>query len=154
MLRTVSGYPPVGDIRRAGTPGSSPLPAPQKQKRPNPEKNKKGLYIIVITLYNADEIEKEVSDMDVKNVTELTDKAILKKAQRTRNMTQMELAEALGMKQNSLSGSMCRSRMSLGVFAKILDALDYDVVIADRETGNVMWKLEVDKPNPDLDDDI
>lgn len=92
--------------------------------------------------------------MDVKNVTELTDKAILKKAQRMRNMTQMELADALGMKQNSLSGSMRRDRMSLGVFAKILDALDYDVVIADRETGNVMWKLEVERPEEYLDDDI
>ena len=92
--------------------------------------------------------------MDVKNVTELTDKAILKKAQRMRNMTQMELAGVLGMRQNTLSGNMRRDRMSLGVFSKILNALDYDVVIADRETGNVMWKLEVERPEAYLDDDI
>ena len=42
--------------------------------------------------------------------------------------------------------------MSLESFAKILDVLDYDVVIADRETGDVVWRLEVERP--ELDDDI
>lgn len=87
-------------------------------------------------------------------VKELPDKEILKKALRNRNATQIMVAEQLGMKRNSLCQNMSRPRMSLGMFSKILDALDYDVVITDRETGDAVWKLEVDRPDPDLDDDI
>ena len=76
----------------------------------------------------------------------------LRKAQRSRNVTQAELADTLGVKQNTLSGNMNRSRMSLGMFGRILTVLDYDVVIVDRETGEAMWKLETE--HPDLDDDI
>lgn len=87
-------------------------------------------------------------------IRELQDKEILKKAQKGRNVTQTMLAGRIGVSQNALSQSMNRPRMSLEMFSKILDALDYDVVITDRETGDVMWKLEVDRPDPDLDDDI
>ena len=90
--------------------------------------------------------------MDTKHISELTDKLILRKAQRSRNVTQAELADTLGVKQNTLSGNMNRSRMSLGMFGRILTVLDYDVVIVDRETGEAMWKLETE--HPDLDDDI
>jgi transcriptional regulator with XRE-family HTH domain len=90
--------------------------------------------------------------MDTKHISELTDKLILRKAQRSRNVTQEKLADTLGVKQNTLSGNMRRDRMSLGVFGRILTALDYDIVIVDRETGEAMWKLETERP--DLDDDI
>lgn len=83
---------------------------------------------------------------------EINERLILKKAQRSRNVTQGMLAEELGMKQNSLCQNMSRPRMSLGMFSKILDALDYDVVVVDRETGNAMWRLEIERP--ELDDDI
>lgn len=92
--------------------------------------------------------------MNNKSVVTLADKDILKRAQRTRNATQAMMCERLGMSSSALSQNMHRPKMSLGMFSKILDALDYDVVIADRETGNVLWKLEVERPDSYLDDDI
>ena len=86
------------------------------------------------------------------SVEVMTDSAILKRAQRKRNETQVRIAEKLGIKASGMCGLMNRRRMSLESFAKILDVLDYDVVIADRETGDVVWRLEVERP--ELDDDI
>lgn len=81
-----------------------------------------------------------------------TDRMILKKAQKQRNTTQTVLAHQIGVSQNALSQSMNRPRISLGMFAKILDALDYDVMIVNRETGEAEWQLYVE--HLDIDDDI
>ena len=66
---------------------------------------------------------------------------ILREAMAKRGMKQAELAEALGIKQPSLSGNFNRTRIGLDVFAKILDAMGYDVVIKDRESGKDLWKV-------------
>ena len=87
-------------------------------------------------------------------VSLMTDSLILHTAQKSRRCTQKQIADMLGVHISSINRSMNRPRMSLEMFSKILDALDYDVVIADRETGNVMWKLEVERPEAYLDDDI
>lgn len=87
-------------------------------------------------------------------VSIMTDNLILHTAQKSRRCTQKQIADMLGVHISSINRSMNRPRMSLEMFSKILDALDYDVVIADRETGNVMWKLEVERPEAYLDDDI
>ena len=33
----------------------------------------------------------------------------------------------------------------MDVFSKTLDALDYDIIIVDRENGEEIWKVEVEK---------
>lgn len=78
-------------------------------------------------------------------VEEMNDKEILKVARAERGVTQVVLADKLGMLQHSLSANMTRQRMSLGMFTKILEALDFDVVVVDRETGDIRWKVEVEE---------
>lgn len=78
------------------------------------------------------------------------DRDVLKLAQKTRGVTQLALAEKLNMKQNSLSQNMSRSRMSLGMFGRILNALGYDIVVVDRDSGEPMCKLYVEtEEDPD-----
>lgn len=89
--------------------------------------------------------------MEKQIVQVFSDKTILKKAQRNRNVTQAVIADRIGMKLSALSGNMNRNRMSLVMFSRILSALDYDVVIQDRETGEVVYKLDTE---PLLDDDV
>lgn len=89
--------------------------------------------------------------MEKQIVQVFSDKTILRKAQRNRNVTQAVIADRIGMKLSALSGNMNRNRMSLVMFSRILSALDYDVVIQDRETGEVVYKLDTE---PLLDDDI
>ena len=91
--------------------------------------------------------------MEDKRIPIRMDREILKLAQKSRHVTQDVIAEQLNVKRNALCQSMNRSRMSLGMFAKILDALDYDVVITNRETGEVEWQLYVERVG-ELDDDI
>ena len=68
---------------------------------------------------------------------------ILKASVKERKITQVELADRLGIRQSSLSGNINRRRMSLEVFSTILNAMGYDVAVVDRETGEVKWKVEV-----------
>ena len=79
------------------------------------------------------------------------DKDILRSARKKRGITQVELAEKIGIKQNSLSQSMSRPRMSLGMFAKILDVLGYDVIVVDRESGEASWQLYVEREEEEDD---
>ena len=68
---------------------------------------------------------------------------ILRASMKERGITQVELADKLGILQSSLSGNINRRRMSLEVFREILDAMEYDVAVVDRRTGEIMWKVEV-----------
>lgn len=89
--------------------------------------------------------------MDIKHIRELPERDIMKRAQKKRGVTQDVVAERLGIKRNSLCQNMNRSRMSLNVFTGVLDALDYDIVIVDRNTGEAEWKLYVER-GPEEDD--
>ena len=68
---------------------------------------------------------------------------IIKAALKERGMMQIDLADKLGVLQSSISGSINRKRVGLDVFCTILNAMDYDVAVVDRTTGEVMWKVEV-----------
>ena len=68
---------------------------------------------------------------------------ILREAKDRKGIRQNELAERLGMAQPSLSGNMNRTRIGLDVFTKMLDAMGYDVVVTDRDSGKPIWKVEV-----------
>ena len=81
--------------------------------------------------------------MNEKGVLALIDRDILKAALKKRNMTQVMLSERLGMKGSALSQNMSRQKMSLGMFTKILSAMDYDVVIRDRTTGEIVFQLDL-----------
>lgn len=73
---------------------------------------------------------------------ELNENAILKEAMAERGATQTALAKKLGMSQNNLSGIVNRVRPSVSAFKDVLDKLEYDVVIVDRRTGELVWKIE------------
>ena len=79
----------------------------------------------------------------LENVFDDSDKMILKRAQKEREITQTELAEKMGTTQSALSGNMRRDRMSMDVFRDVLDALDYEIVIVDRKTGEPKWRVEL-----------
>lgn len=68
--------------------------------------------------------------------------AILKASIKERGISQVELADRLGIRPSSLSGNINRRRMSLEVFGEVLNALEYDVAVVDRNTGEIMWKVE------------
>lgn len=75
----------------------------------------------------------------------MDDKAILKEAIKERGMKQKTLAEQLGVAQNALSANMTRDRMGLDNFKKILNVLGYDVVVVDRESGELKWTVDPDR---------
>ena len=66
---------------------------------------------------------------------------VLRTAMRERNVRQTDLGARLGMQQASVSGNLNRTRMGLDVFIKMLDAMGYDVVVADRKTNEAVWKV-------------
>lgn len=90
--------------------------------------------------------------MEEKRIPIREDKEILKLAQKSRYVTQDAIAARMHVKRNALCQSMNRPRMSLGMFSKILDVLDYEVVIVNRETGEAEWKLYVE--SSEEEDDI
>ena len=85
------------------------------------------------------------NEINTKRIVGYNDRKILKYAQKSRGYTQADLANKLGVKQSAVSSRMTRDRMSLDIFRDILDALDYEVVIVDRKTGEPEWKVVVDK---------
>ena len=72
----------------------------------------------------------------------MEDKKVLKEALKSRGMTQTALAKELGMLVSGLSMNMSRDNMGLDNFRKILNALDYDVVVVDRRTGEEVWTVD------------
>ena len=84
--------------------------------------------------------------MKTGNAIVLREQDVLRAAIRTRGTTQVEVAKKLGMLQGALSDSMSRNRVAVDKFKTILDAMDYDVYIVDRKTGEAVWALEVDGP--------
>lgn len=69
--------------------------------------------------------------------------AILKASIKERGITQIELADRIGIRQSTLSDNINRRRMSLKVFGEVLNAMEYDIAVVDRSTGEIMWKVDV-----------
>lgn len=80
--------------------------------------------------------------VNMKGVFDESVGTILRNAIKSRNMTQTKLAAKLGILQTSLSGRLNRQNISLDTFVDILDALDYDVIIVDRESSEEIWRVE------------
>lgn len=66
---------------------------------------------------------------------------IIREALKERYMLQVDLADKMGIRQASLSGNINRKRISLDVFWTVMNAMEYDVAVIDRTTGEVMWKV-------------
>lgn len=79
----------------------------------------------------------------LKSMDSMAENRIMKEAIKERGKTQAVLAGALGLSQNALSNNLNRVRTSVQVFKEVLDALDYDVVIVDRHSGEQKWRLDV-----------
>lgn len=73
------------------------------------------------------------------------DSVILKEAFKERGALQIDVADKLGIRSATLSGNINRRRMGLDVFRDILNALDYDVCVVDRNSGEIMWKVAQDE---------
>lgn len=91
--------------------------------------------------------------MEDKRISIRGSREIMRQAQKSRHVTQDVIAERIGIKRNALNQNMNRARMSLDTFAKVLDALGYDIIVTDRETGEPMWQLYIERYG-DCDDDI
>lgn len=78
-----------------------------------------------------------------KEIQAIEERQILKNALKERGMMQVDLADKLGILQSAVSGNINRRRMGLDVFSTMLNAMDYDVAVVDRETGEIMWKVAV-----------
>ena len=69
--------------------------------------------------------------------------AVLRSAMKERGLTQTVLAGQLGTSQNGLSNNINRMRMSVQVLKELLDAMEYDLVVVDRRTGEQKWRIDV-----------
>lgn len=73
----------------------------------------------------------------------LIENDVIRAAMKDRGITQTVLAKMIGTAQNSLSNSINRSRMSVQVLKDLLDAMEYDLIVTDRRTGEEKWKIDV-----------
>lgn len=79
--------------------------------------------------------------MEGKGIIEDDKKWILHRAIKSRGITQTVLAEQLGTIQSAVCANINREKIGLETFRRMLDVMDYDVVIVDRRTGEEKWKL-------------
>lgn len=61
----------------------------------------------------------------------------IKKALVSRQMTQIELAEKLGKSFGTVRNTLCNDNMRISTLEEYADALGCDVVLLDRETGEI-----------------
>ena len=69
-------------------------------------------------------------------------KAIIKSAMASRSYTQAAVAKKAGWeRQSALSNAINRENPSMEAIFRILDAMEYDIIIQDRNS-NTNWKLK------------
>lgn len=69
-------------------------------------------------------------------------KTIIKSAMANRSFTQAAVATKAGWKnQSSLATAIGRDNPSVETIFRVLDSMEYDIVIKDRNSGT-SWKLE------------
>ena len=73
----------------------------------------------------------------------INEREIMKIGMKERGLTQTKLAERMDTTQRNLSACMNRSRVSMEVFKEVMDALEYDVIVVDRRTGESLYRLEM-----------
>ena len=75
----------------------------------------------------------------------MRDKDILKAAIASRGTSQVKLAALIGVRQNALSASINRERMSMDSFTRILNELGYAVAVIDKQSGDICWVVDGEK---------
>ena len=75
----------------------------------------------------------------------MRDKDILKAAIASRGTSQVKVAALIGIRQNALSASINRERMSMDSFTRILNELGYAVAVVDKQSGEVCWVVDGEK---------
>lgn len=69
-------------------------------------------------------------------------KAVIKSAMAARNFTQAAVAKKAGWKnQSSLATAINRQNPSLETVFRVLEAMEYDIIVKDRNSGT-SWKVE------------
>jgi transcriptional regulator with XRE-family HTH domain len=76
----------------------------------------------------------------------MCDKEIIKEAMKVRGFTQSMLAEAAGLKRQSNVSEILRTQtIQVKTFVKLLNAMQFDVIIKDRNNGNKKtWVVDTD----------
>lgn len=77
----------------------------------------------------------------------MNEKEILSNAMKARGYTQTMLAEAAGLKRQSNVSEMLRGRsLRVDNFVKLLNAMGFDLVVKDRNSGNKenVWKVSAE----------
>lgn len=70
---------------------------------------------------------------------------IMRLAIKDRGITQLDVADRLGLLQSTVSSSMNRKRTTVDSFRRVLNVMDYDIAVIDRESGEVKWILAQEK---------
>lgn len=83
--------------------------------------------------------------MAIRGIDDFSGSEILQSARKDRGITQVVLAERLGITQGTLSALLSRPHPSLNGFVKVLDAMDYEVAVIDRKTGENKWTVGIDE---------
>lgn len=75
----------------------------------------------------------------------MTEKELLKRAMKIRGITQEELAKKVGYSQQSAINSILNVRPNTrtDILVRLLNAMDYDLVIVDRTRGGILGKVEI-----------
>lgn len=74
----------------------------------------------------------------------MNDKEILKSAMQVRGYTQTYLAEKVGYSgQGGISRVLQSNSARLDTFVKILDAMDFEVVVRSKTKSGEEWKVEM-----------
>ena len=86
--------------------------------------------------------ERNATEKKVKEERKMDGKGIMKEAMAERGMTQKQLGDRIGMLQTSVSAGFARDRISLEMFNKLLNGMNYAVAVVDKETGEIKWYVE------------
>ena len=63
---------------------------------------------------------------------------LIKSAIKARGMTQLQMAEKLGIGHQTLKNRLSRNSISVTAAVGMLDLLDFDLCIIDRQSGEVL----------------
>ncbi len=70
---------------------------------------------------------------------------LLKRAMQQRHISQVQMADMLGISKQTLYNRLSRNSISVTAAVGMLDLLEYDIAIVDRKTGDVIHEKGVKK---------
>lgn len=70
---------------------------------------------------------------------------LLKKAMQQRHISQVQMADMLGISKQTLYNRLNRNSISVTAAVGMFDLLEYDIAIIDRKTGEVIHEKGVKK---------